>query len=97
MDLAVVADELTAVGWRLAGARVWIPDARNVEDCLVAATRSAEVVLITAELASAVPARQMQDSLHSQPPLVLIIPDVRQTREPADIGAETLRALGVPV
>jgi vacuolar-type H+-ATPase subunit F/Vma7 len=97
MDLAVVADELTAVGWRLAGARVWIPDAQNVEDCFLAAKRSAEVVLITAELAAAVSPREMQESLHTQPPLVLIVGDVRQTREPGDVETETRRALGVSV
>ena len=32
MDLAVVADELTALGWRLAGARVLLADARNVAE-----------------------------------------------------------------
>jgi vacuolar-type H+-ATPase subunit F/Vma7 len=95
MKLAVVADEVTAVGWRLAGARVLIPDARNVEECFHTALSGADVVFITAELAAAVSARQLQEALHAQPPLVLVIPDLRGGREPPDTEAETRRALGV--
>ncbi len=95
MDLAVVADELTAVGWRLAGARVLLSDERNVADVFRAALHAADLVLITAELAAAVPAAQLQDALHACPPLVLVIADLRRTREPADIEEQTRRVLGV--
>lgn len=97
MDLAVVADELTAVGWRLAGARVWIPEPENVQECLLDATRSAQLVLITAELAARVPHETLQRLLHAQPPLVHIIADLRRAREPPDLESETRRALGVAV
>jgi vacuolar-type H+-ATPase subunit F/Vma7 len=95
MDFAVVADELTAVGWRLAGARVWIADEHDAHECLLTAMRSAEVVLITAELAARVPSATLQELLRRQPPLLVIIPDVRHRQEPSDIENETRRALGV--
>ena len=95
MEVTVVADELTAVGWRLAGARVLIPDLGSVEDCFRTALRAAEVVLITAEHASAVPATQLEEALRAQPPLVLVIADLREGREPPDMEEETRRALGV--
>lgn len=95
MDLAVVADELTAVGWRLAGARVLLTDAPNVAETFRTALHGADLVLITAELAAAVPAGQLQHALHAYPPLVLVIADLRRGREPADIEAQTRRALGV--
>jgi vacuolar-type H+-ATPase subunit F/Vma7 len=97
MELAVVADELTAVGWRLAGARVLLADARNVAECLRTALHGTDVVLITAELAAAAPAALLQGALHAYPPLVLVIADLRRTREPADIEEQTRRALGVAV
>jgi vacuolar-type H+-ATPase subunit F/Vma7 len=97
MELMVVADELTAVGWRLAGARVLIPDPRSVEVCFQTALRDAHVVLITAELASAIPAAQLQEALRAQPPLVLVIADLREGQEPPDMEDETRRALGVAV
>jgi vacuolar-type H+-ATPase subunit F/Vma7 len=97
MNLAVVADELTAAGWRLAGARVLLGDAGNVADAFRTALQGADLVLITAELAAAVPATQLQDALHAYPPLVLVIADLRRAREPADIEEQTRRALGVAV
>jgi len=98
MELTVVADELTAVGWRLAGARVLIPEPRSsIEFCFQTALRDAHVVLITAELASLIPAAQLQEALLAQPPLVLVIADLRESREPADMEDETRRALGVAV
>jgi len=97
MNLAVVADELTAVGWRLAGARVLLADARNAADAFRTARHGADLVLITAELAASVPAPQLQDALHACPPLVLVIADLRRAREPADIEEQTRRALGVAV
>ena len=97
MDLTVVADELTAVGWRLAGARVLISDARSVEGSFQTALRDADVLLITAKLASAIPATQLQEALRTQPPLVLIIAGLREGQEPPDMEEETRRALGVAV
>lgn len=97
MDLAVVADELTAVGWRLAGARVLVTAADQVADAFRTALHGADLVLITAELAAAVPAAQLQHALHACPPLVLVIADLRRGREPADIEEQTRRALGVAV
>jgi len=97
MELTVLADELTAVGWRLAGARVLTPDRRNVEECFRTALRSAEVVLITAELTAAVPAQQLEEALRAQPPLVLVIADLREGREPPDMEEQIRRALGVAV
>lgn len=97
MNLAVIADELTAVGWRLSGARVWVPEAENVQECLLAAAGSAQIVLITAELAARIPHESLQRILLAQPPLVQVIADVRRRQEPPDIENETRRALGVAV
>jgi vacuolar-type H+-ATPase subunit F/Vma7 len=95
MDLTVIADEWTALGWRLAGARVLIPDLQTVAVCFGTALRDSQMVLITAELASAVPARQLEEALRATPPLVLVITDLREDREPPDMEDETRRALGV--
>ena len=97
MDLVVIADEVTALGWRLAGARVLTPEKPNMEDCFRTALTDAEMVIITADLASALPAIQLQDALHSYPPLLLVIPDLPQMRAPPDLEAESRRALGVGV
>ena len=95
MDVMVVADELTAVGWRLAGARVSIATAADVEERFQQALTSAELVMITAPLAARVSAPLLEAALLSFPPLTVIIGDLRRTQELPDLEIEARRALGV--
>ena len=96
MEVAVLADELTAVGWRLAGAQVAEATADNAAACLQAALESADLVLVTAQLAAVIPPLQLQAALLGFPPLTLVIADVRREQEPPDLEAQARRALGVP-
>jgi len=91
----VVADELTAVGWRLAGARVAIATAADVEERFQQALTSAELVMITAALAARVSAPLLEAALLSFPPLTVIIADLRRSAELPDLELEARRALGV--
>jgi vacuolar-type H+-ATPase subunit F/Vma7 len=95
MQLAVIADEITAIGWRLAGAQVHLAGSTSVADSLQKALRSADLILITAQLAAQVPSAQLDQALHALAPLLLVIPDVQQRSEPADLEREVRRALGV--
>jgi vacuolar-type H+-ATPase subunit F/Vma7 len=95
MDVAVIADEITAVGWRLAGARVLTPAAEELSEYVRTALHDTDLVLITAEIASQMPESQLQTALLSEHPLLLIIADVRHDREAPDLEAEVQRALGV--
>jgi len=95
MDVAVIADELTAVGWRVAGAQVLIATAADAEQRLQQALDGAEVVMITAELAACVSAARLQAALLTFPPLTLIIADLQHALEPPDLEAQARRALGV--
>jgi len=91
----VIADETTAVGWRLAGARVYIASGADVEERLQEALASAELVMISAPLAARVSAPRLEAALLAFPPLTLIIPDLGHTGEPPDLEAQARRALGV--
>lgn len=97
MKWVVIADEITAVGWRLAGAQVQMPDARSVGECFDVARRTADLVFITAELAGHLPTPQLQDALLVQRPLLLVIADLLHSHEPPDIVDEVRHALGVPI
>ena len=96
MKLAVIADEVTALGWRLIGAQVQIPGAITARDGLREALHSADVVLITAEYAREIPAAQLNTALLAGKPLVLVIADLRHRHEPPAIEVEVRRALGIP-
>ena len=95
MDVVVIADELTAVGWRLAGARVAIAGPAEVEERFQQALERADLVMITAQLAAHVPAPQLQAALLAFPPLTLVIADLQRAQEPPDLQAQARRALGV--
>ncbi|MEP6884827.1 MAG: hypothetical protein ABJC66_08760 [Gammaproteobacteria bacterium] len=97
MKCVIIADEITAVGWRLAGMQVMMPDVNSVAECFSAARLGADLVLITAALAALLPAIQLRASLLLQRPLLLVIADLRHGREPPDIQDEVRRALGVAV
>lgn len=97
MELVVIADELTALGWRLIGSRVLLPEAGSVRDCWHQALRSADLVLITAEYAEAIPPLELDSALLAEKPLVLVIADLRNRREPPAIEEGVRRALGVSV
>jgi vacuolar-type H+-ATPase subunit F/Vma7 len=95
MDLAVICDELTALGWRLSGARVDVPRRDALEASWRAALGSAQLVLITAGLASRLPAGQLAAAIEASRPPVLVIPDLRHEHEPDDPEEEVDRALGL--
>jgi len=95
MEVAVLADELTAAGWRLAGAQVSLATAQNAAGCLQAALERADIVLVTAQVAAAIPAVQLEAALLAFPPLTLVIADLRHEQQPPDLEAHARRALGV--
>lgn len=95
MRIALIADELTALGWRLIGARVLIPEAGSVRDCWQLALRDAEFVVITAQYAAAIPAAELDEALLGEKPLVFVIEDLRGEHEPSDLTHEVRHALGV--
>jgi vacuolar-type H+-ATPase subunit F/Vma7 len=95
VKLTVIADEVTALGWRLIGAEVHVPGAMTAQQGFRDALRSADLVLITAECAREIPASQLHPALLAGKPLVLVIADLRDRHEPAGIEEEARRALGI--
>ncbi len=95
MQLAVIADEATALGWRLIGARVLLPGTDPVQECWRAALRGADLVLISAQYAAALAPADLAAALLAEKPLVLVIEDLDGGREPPAIEYDVRRALGV--
>jgi len=95
MQLTLIADEVTALGWRLIGARVLLPGVDSVQECWGAALRGADLVMITAQYAAAVPPADLAAALLAEKPLVLVIADLNGRQQPPEIEYEVRRALGV--
>jgi vacuolar-type H+-ATPase subunit F/Vma7 len=91
----VIADELTALGFRLAGARVYAPQEHAVQRLFAEVCSEAEVILMTAEKAACIPAAQLSAALLASRPLLVVIPDARNMAAVDDLTRELRRALGV--
>ena len=95
LPLAFIGDEVTATGFRLAGARVFIPAPGEVREALEAARSGASVVLVTAGLARELPPALLEEALGAVAPLTLVVDDLAGDVAPPDLEAAMRRALGV--
>ena len=91
----VFADEFTAAGYRLAGARTIVPSDGTLETEFDAACNDCELLLLSAALAAELTPAKRQWALTAAKPLVLIIPDALRRRDPPDLTRELERTLGV--
>jgi vacuolar-type H+-ATPase subunit F/Vma7 len=90
-----IGDEVTAAGYRLAGARTRCPAPGQVQNAFEEALADADFVLITAALAAEITEDRLDQALHSAEPLVLVVPDAANRMRPSDLSAEVDRVLGI--
>lgn len=94
-DIVFIGDELSAAGFRLAGARVHVPDETETRAVFESAQRNARLLLITAEVAAQLPPAVLSRALVGTRPLLLVVPDVRQRQAPPDLVGRVRRLLGM--
>jgi vacuolar-type H+-ATPase subunit F/Vma7 len=97
MNWVVIADEVSALGWRLAGARALIVAEDSVEARLVEARHDADLILITADLAKRLPDTVLEAALLAEKPLMLVIAGLADGSEPPDLEQEVKHVLGIAV
>ena len=94
-----IGDEVTAAGMRLAGAQVHVPsqgaDAGELTALLHQARAAAELVLLGADVAAALPAAERERALAATSPLTVIVPDVRGQAPLPDLEQRVRTILGV--
>ena len=73
--LAYVGSAAEAAGFRLAGGRVFSPEAGEEAAALKQARSAAQVVLLSPEVAEALPRGDLDAALAALQPLVAIVPD----------------------
>jgi vacuolar-type H+-ATPase subunit F/Vma7 len=73
--LAYVGDAVDAAGYRLAGARVFSPAAGEETAALGHARSAAQVVLLSREVAAALPRSALEAALAALQPLLAIVPE----------------------
>jgi len=97
MNWVIISDELSALGWRLAGAQPLIADEHSVQERLAEAGRRADLVLITADLAMRLPDDVRNAALLAEKPLIAVIAGLPSGKEPPDLEHEVKRVLGIAV
>ena len=90
-----IGDEVTAAGFRLAGARTLTPGPGAVLQAFAEALDDAEFVIITAAVAAEVPHERLDHAMRQADPLVLVVPDAANAVLPADLSDEIDRVLGI--
>lgn len=94
-DVIFIGDELSAAGYRLAGAVTRTPSVDEESSVFEWARQQAPLVLITAEMAARIPHSVLAHALAAPAPLVLVVPDIRQRVAPPDLAAAVRRDLGM--
>lgn len=90
-----IGDEVTAQGFRLAGAGTHVPAKDAVAASFADALREAELVLITADAAGYLDADTLGRAVRAASPLVLVIPDAALRTMPPDPTDTVERVLGI--
>ncbi len=93
--IVFLGDELSAAGFRLAGAEARVPAAGAEAELFEAALIEAALVLVTAEIAARLPPARLARALAATRPLTLIVPDVRGRAAPPDLGQAVRGQLGI--
>ena len=90
-----IGDEVTAQGFRLAGAATQVPKRHEVATRFADALRDSGLVLITAEAAGRLDADDLDLAVRRASPPVLVVPDAAMRTMPPDAAAIVEQVLGI--
>jgi vacuolar-type H+-ATPase subunit F/Vma7 len=90
-----LGDEVSAAGYRLAGAVTRTPDVRDAAQALASARSQAPLVLVSAALAAGIGEAALRAALSATAPLVLIVPDLHGVVPLPDLAARLRAQLGL--
>lgn len=93
--IAFLGDELTGLGYRLAGVECHHPGPEAVAERFSELRRRSRLILITAEAADVLGPTELLRAQMAEAPLVVVIPDARRRRDPPDRAAAVRRQLGM--
>lgn len=97
MDAPVyIGDELSATGYRLAGAQTFVADsAVNLEELIEEAVARSPLVLLGASVAAGLPPEHLHALLRVLKPRVVVVPDIGGVIAPPDLAGWLRGQLGM--
>lgn len=90
-----LGDEVSAAGYRLAGALVRTAQAGQAAAALAQARAQAPLVLLSATVAAGIGERELRAALAAPAPLLLIVPDLQAEVPLPDLAARLHAQLGL--
>jgi len=93
--LVFIGDEISAAGYRLAGAAVFTPSPSDMLTTFEAACSQASVVMITAEASRHIPPARLNAAQTKPDPLVVVINDIRSQVYAPDLEDHVHNILGL--
>ena len=94
--LLYLGDEVTAAGFRLAGAETRVIDPAQAADALGEALETdLDCVLLSGGLVAGVPRALLERAEEAVAPLFAVVPDVRGRDAPGDLARDVRNALGI--
>ncbi len=95
MRIRVLADELTASGWRLVGAEIRAPTQADAGQMFADSLTASDLVLLTPAVADWIEPQMLDEAQLGTQPFVVIVPDVRGESVPPDLERIVRLALGI--
>jgi vacuolar-type H+-ATPase subunit F/Vma7 len=93
--IVFIGDELTATGYRLAGAEVSTPEPAEIAVVFARARADARLVIVTAEFARTIPPADLDAAIVAETPIVTVVPDVLGRTAPPDPARRLRSTLGI--
>ncbi|MCB1464571.1 MAG: hypothetical protein KDJ90_19640 [Nitratireductor sp.] len=90
-----IGDEVTAAGFRLAGLSVDTPPPAETVEVLKQIHGTADLVVLGAEHAEALPADRLDTALRDADMLLVVVPDINQQFVPVDMEIRIRSLLGI--
>ena len=93
--IVFIGDEVTAAGFRLTGITTHAPEPDRLATVVAAQQDACDLLLLTTETLSALPAKMRADIDDWHRPLVVFLPDVRNRTPAIDLESRVRRELGI--
>jgi len=90
-----IGDEVSAAAYRLAGMDARVSEPVDAPRAFARAIGEATLVIITANLAAALPGDTLEQAIRLAEPLVVVVPDAGSRQLPEDLDGAVDRVLGI--
>ena len=96
-DAVFIGDDITALGFRLAGVHTLAPAQDQLADVIAQERSDCRIMILTAAMFDALPEKLSDELRNGRSPLLAIVPDARDTMPVPDLERQVQRALGIEV